>query len=308
MVWVNHQLFVNRRYKYTDKLHQQYNSAHNLKYALLMYTASHIGMNNKRQLSPEEIITPSAKHHTHTKTRMDDITKRLETMLQEQRSGFTSVNTRLDDLHATVNTRINTIEKACEVNTKRLDKVENHIDRISLANELRLVGIPISNETNINELFSKIAVITGYDTSNPTFIPTVSHIMAVNKETKQFVRTGTILIQFLATHIKNEFYKKYLHKIPISLKDLGFSSDKNIIISENLTKQNAKLFKEAHQLKKLKKFASVFTSNGLVHVKINKGERSIVINDTTDLEIAAAKSIEGNIASPDMDIETIATS
>lgn len=272
-----------------------------------MYTASHIGMNNKRQLSPEEIITPSAKHHTHTKTSMDDITKRLDTMLQEQRSGFTSVNTRLDDLQATMNTRMNTIEKACEVNTKRLDKVENHIDRISLANELRLVGIPISNEMNINELFSKIAVIIGYDTSNPTFIPTVSHIMAVNKETKQFVRTGTILIQFLATHIKNEIYNKYLHKIPISLKDLGFSSDKNIIISENLTKQNARLFKEAHQLKKLKKFASVFTSNGLVHVKINKGERSIVINDTTDLEVAAAKSIEGNIASTDMDIETIAT-
>lgn len=248
-------------------------------------------MSNKRHIqSPIENSTePSTKYTTRATSKMGelDITNRLDQILSEQRSNFTSINKQLENLSNNVNEKIDTIEKSCNANTTRLN---DRIDRISLSNELRLSGIPKNPDTNLPDLFLKIANHIKYDTSSPISIPMISHIKARNKTTNEVEITGTILMQFVAPHIKTTFYNQYLRCLPVALNNIGFETDSAIIISENLTKQNVILFREAYNLKKSGNIFSVFTINGQVNIKINKGDRAIPILNKIDLDVAITKA------------------
>lgn len=249
--------------------------------------------NEDKSPSIDEQAAKKSNKMNDTNDRLDKIMEMISNSTTEQKNNFAILNEKIDTITTHFDAKIDVIEKTCQENTIRINNTENAIERLTKASELRIVKLPMSDTLDLPKTFKLIAEHIGYDTSNPTSIPLLSHIK-MSKDGKS-TNSGTVLAQFVAPHIKKAFYDEYLTKMPIPLNKIGFECDGNIIISENLTKDNAKLFLEAHKHKIANKFQSVYTVNGLVQIKIKKGTRAMVINNQSDIEIALAKA---NITEP----------
>lgn len=77
---------------------------------------------------------------------------------------------------------------------------------------------------------------------------------------------------------------RLLPKKKVSSTDLGFSVDKRLIVGENLSALNHEIFIAASNMKREQKLAQVFTINGLVNVKLQKGGKSYEIRHMQQLE------------------------
>lgn len=66
-------------------------------------------------------------------------------------------------------------DKVANLDT-RINNVEKDFLRLSHMNELKLAGIPVTENENLSNVFIKIANIIGYDISNATNIPSLSVI------------------------------------------------------------------------------------------------------------------------------------
>lgn len=101
--------------------------------------------------------------------------------------------------------------------------------------------------------------------------------------------TPIIIVKFVANHIRDNFYSLYLNKIaankPIMTENLNLPKGTRIIIGENLTLNNSKIFIEASKLKWDGKLCQVFTHEGLVHVKAIKTARATSIRSQRQLEL-----------------------
>lgn len=95
-------------------------------------------------------------------------------------------------------------------------------------------------------------------------------------------------MKFIANHMKESFYSFYLRLLPkkrITSKDLGFTTENRVFISENLTQQNQELFIMALNLKREKKLATAYTVNGIVNIKFLKGASPHEIRHKHDFDI-----------------------
>lgn len=238
----------------------------------------------KKQKMNEEIL----RHLTAIKTGLNQ-TK------TDQQAGFQALTTKIDnqseainakfeEVASQLNTRIQTLESNSASQQYQLTRVQNDVDRLAIANELRIAKIPYNSNENLLEIFKKIAEHIQFDITNPTYIPTLRRLPVKNRINGDTTQTGTILAQFVAAHVKNIFYNLYLNKIPVKLSNIGFENNNNFHIGENLTKSNSKLFNSAYNLKKEKKVAQCFTVDGLVNVKTKSGKRPIVIYSEHDLQ------------------------
>lgn len=238
-----------------------------------------------------------------------EILDQLKLLNTKQQEGFQSVNEKIDasavkftqqidELSNNLNTRILQLEVANSNQNINIAKAQNDIDRLAISNELRIAKVPFNTNENLVEIFKKIATLIQFDISNPAHIPSLRRLPVKNRLNGDFTHTGTILVQFVASHIKSVFYGLYLNKIPIKLSDIGFEGTNNFHIGENLTKTNNQLFNSAYKLKKEKKIAQCYTSDGLVHVKINSGERPITIYTSHDLQTLITSLPTANVNTP----------
>lgn len=120
-------------------------------------------------------------------------------------------------------------------------------------------------------------------------MPTLMRIFKRDHTTNINTPTQIIIVKFIANHIRSDFYNRYLKKIagnnPIKSENINFPEGKQIMISENLTVKNSGIFVAASKLKREKKLSSVFTHNGLVHVKANKTDKACTIHSQRQLEV-----------------------
>lgn len=269
----------------------------------------------KRGLEPEEselIHTSTAKKAKAYKMSANDVNEiknfilsmksDIENKIDSSQSSIeekisdlsTSVNAEvhelknsINDLRSTFNTDIDAIKIHIKDHKHRLDINEDDINRLKLSADLRMNGIPYSQNENVVELFHKIAKIIGYDSTIMTNVPLIKRIPVRNKTTGNMVESSIISFHFSSIQHKQLFYSMYLNKMPLKPESIGLSNELKIIIGESLTRTNAQLFKFAQNLKKEKKIAQVFTADGLVKVRIAKGpnERTHTIRHHTQLEI-----------------------
>lgn len=265
----------------------------------------------RKQSSPtEDSIDKPAKFHRAIVHTMDsqNISHQLEQILSEisdtkkqQQEGFIKMDAKHETLSKSIDAiagqftnKLNEIDKACKMNSTRIDENTDEIQRMHLSNELRITGLSSNEGDNIMERFKALSAFIEFDTNNPTNVPSLSCIKITDKTTGSSSNTGVVRVQFLAAHIKTHFYGLYLQKLPLTLEKIGLTGTNRIYINENLTKNNAKIFSEARKLKKANLFASVYTVNGLVNVKISKGDKASTIRNETDLEIMKKRGEEIN--------------
>lgn len=102
--------------------------------------------------------------------------------------------------------------------------------------------------------------------------------------------TPTIVIKFIAKHVRDNFYGLYLAKVgkkPLMSEDIQLAQGSRIIISENLTALNQLIFLKALRMKGEKRFARVHTKDGLVQIKKSVDEKPITIRASHELDLNA---------------------
>lgn len=60
--------------------------------------------------------------------------------------------------------------------------------------------------------------------------------------------------------------------MPLDPTKFNMTTDQRIVLGENLTRKNAKLFKTAQSLRKEEKLAQTYTEDGLIKIKFKRGK------------------------------------
>lgn len=208
------------------------------------------------------------------------------------------LKTSVDDFRGKVEANIASISSNLQSHSQRLDNVEDDIQRVRLCQDLRLTGVSPTENENILEIFRKVATEIGFVIDNNTMMPTLERKQFKNKTTNQLMPSHTIIIHFATASQKQSFYSLYLHKMPLDPAKLGLNQTNGVFIGENLTSVNATVFRRAKAMKREQKIAQVFTEDGIVHVRLVKGQALHVIRNVTSLEILVAQ--HGQIAPADI--------
>lgn len=209
------------------------------------------------------------------------------------RSQVTDINKKIDQIQSNVNSEIVTMKKSVDNCLDRIHSNEDDVKRIAKLNELKIKGIPYTPDENLHEIFKAISNYVGFDLSHTNNLPRLNRMQKRDNETKQIVQQPTIILNFIAKHIRDNFYLLYLTKVasnPLMTEHINLAQGSRVIISENLTAVNQNLFVSAMKLKLDKKLTKVFTRDGLVQIKITNDSRPKTIRPTRDLDIIVAES------------------
>lgn len=235
----------------------------------------------------------------------DEFTIELKKLGDKVESDFkTQIDSMNDKITATsknFTNELNTINKEIIICKEAIKSNENDVDRMLLMNNLKITGIPHTENENLNELFLKIASIIKYDVNQQTNIPLLRRIMSKNITAGHITFTSIIIAQFIAPHIRDAFYSKYIANLSstalLTTDLIGFKNNSRIYIGEHLTPTNFRIFQLASALKRSNKQMQVFTKNGLVTIRLKKGDPTQIIKASRQLdEIAALNNLAPALA------------
>lgn len=195
---------------------------------------------------------------------------------------------RVDAIESNVSDQISCLRTDVDTCINRLNSNDDDLIRISKLNELKINGIAHTNNENVRDIFCAIANHIGYDTSCPTSIPDIVRMQKRNNQTNDFIPMPSMIMKFVASHIRNTFYGLYLNKAtrePILSEHINLPQGSTIRISEVLTPQNQTIFTEAIKAKRDKKLLKVKTVDGLVRVKATQPEGFVTIRSHRELDL-----------------------
>lgn len=146
---------------------------------------------------------------------LNDVSNKLDgriSLLAEKVSEYvkkeiSSLKTSMDTFTSTISSQITVIESKLNNHDYRLSNNEDDIERISLLNQLRLVGIPFNTNENLTELFESLANFIEYPINDSANIPTLKRIPM--KKDGITIGSNTIIMYFLAKHQKDNSYSLY---------------------------------------------------------------------------------------------------
>lgn len=183
------------------------------------------------------------------------------------------------------------IQMQLKSHEQRLNNTEDDIRRAQLSNSLRINGFAVKENENLLDLFEKIAAEIGFAIGEKMSMPMIERMPTRNATTGQIMPSPTILIHFASIQQKKTFYSLYLNKMPLDSSKFGLPTDTRVIIGENLTYINSKLFKEVLILRREKKIMQAFTEDGIVKIRFVKGKNqpTFTIRSQIELETIVAK-------------------
>lgn len=190
----------------------------------------------------------------------------------------------LNELKSKLVNDIDTIKEQLKSHSLRFDNTTDDLNRIKYIADLRMTGLPYSQNENLMDKFMIIATALKYDTTVSVNVPLIERVPMRNKVTNTMIPSHTIILHFATQAHKQMFYSRYIEQIPLKLDVFALPNGKRITIGENLTRTNANVFKYAQSLKKENRVAQVFTQDGLVKIKFTKGQRAHTIRHTTQLD------------------------
>lgn len=249
-----------------------------------------IGTKNKKQNSKKTKTTKMSamefeelKHLIVNSTstiekKIDDSTSALESKVSnlatKVNEDVNSLRASVEEFNSKIGDDINGIKLQLNEHNHRLDNTEDDIQRMKLSQDLRLTGFAYKENEKLLDLFYQIANLIEFATDEKSVAPTLERWQFKNGTTGQFMPSATILIHFAVSRQKEMFYSRYLNKMPLDPVKFGLPAEQRIMVSENLTAKNAKIFKQALLMKKEKKIAQTFTEDGIVYIRFKSGKSS----------------------------------
>lgn len=226
-----------------------------------------------------------------TATIKNDIQQEIKVMSDDLKASFhseiTKLNERVDAIESNALSQLTCLKNDIDNCVNRLNGTDDDFVRITKLNELKISGIAHSTNENLHEIFCSIAKVIGYDVLNPSNLPDISRMHKRTQQNNDFIPLPSIIVKFVAPHIRNKFYGLYLAratKEPILTEHLNLSQGGTVRIGEMLTPHNQNIFTEAIKLKRDKKLQKVNTVDGQVRVKFGQTDRFVTIKSKRELE------------------------
>lgn len=210
----------------------------------------------------------------------------MNNMCSELESKFFGQISRIEDSVKTIESRQDLLD----------DKLEE-IERRTHLTDLLLDGIPWVQGEDLTNIYGAICNKIGFLTKEHT----LSSIFRI-RNNKQSSHQPTIVLKFISTTARNEFFRSYMKCLDLNLKDIGFDTGLRIYIKESLTKRNADIFRKAVTAKKDQQLFGVHTYNGHVYVRINKEDQPIRIISAEHFFRITAENLSTNTSSKRKDI------
>lgn len=232
----------------------------------------------------------SSEINTASESIKADVGQRIDKLKAELRDDIEKIDKKVENLSGSVDVRMDLLSNEIKSCRNQVEGAEEDFLRAARMNELKLIGLNHRANENLEEIINKIADLLGvnFGGQTPTMVRATKWVK--NEQIPQMI----VIIKFLAPHLKESFYKKYMellaNKKQLTLDMLGMGSNKErLTIGENLTPQHQKIFAACMALKKDGKIAQVFTSNGLTHIKIKRGEHATALKTQRDLDLTLAE-------------------
>lgn len=210
----------------------------------------------------------------------------MTTISNEITSTLSSIKQRVEDIDEKLESKIQSVDGKIDNVQCHVDHLNNEIQRLNKRNELVIRGIPSTAEENLFEIFKTISAVIGHHMENVAMFPTLRRLQGKSQSERSNAgsQPDPILAQFIAPAHRDAFFRAYFKKLPLKYSQIGGSVDSRIYISENLSKWDAEVFKEARALVKAKIIEKAFTMNGATHIRIKATDQPIKINDTKQLQ------------------------
>lgn len=211
-------------------------------------------------------------------------------LIDNVRSEIKEVNNKIDSVRTELKSDIKSVKDECTAKFQhhdaaldqlnaRVDGMSQKIGALHNRNELILSGIPFRNGENLHSTLKEIGKHLAVDETITRMAQT--RRMKVGSKPDS---DSLIVVEFALKASRDEFYSAYLRNRDLKLRHIGLDSDRRVYVNENLTSEARKLKSAALHRKKAGKLWSVYTKEGVVHVKLSFGAPPIAIHSVTDLD------------------------
>lgn len=210
--------------------------------------------------------------------RINKTMEKFEKTVQDLKIEVNDVKERMCELES-VAADVFGLKKEIQELKKEIDKHEN----ASVACDVRINGVPMYENDNVNEIFNNLCATVNIDR------PVVKSIFRLKKTKSGINNTDpAIIVRFGTPFDKNNILKSIssllrMRKGPLTLNDIGIDSDTPFNVKENLTPKNFRIYIEAIKLWKDNKLSSVFSMRGIVYAKVNRSDTPIRIDSIDNI-------------------------
>lgn len=217
--------------------------------------------------------------------KMSELETRLLREIDTLKIQFQNINDRVSAVEAQCS-EVKELRKEIDYLKSETYAIQNRIsnqENAMVSTELRVTGIPGLNNEDLGLHFNNLCAALQIQ------VPKYKSIFRVGGfKHKTMYPDSTIIIKMESAYDKNYIlrsinnYKKSTRS-NLKLNLIGFESDQNFFINENLTSANYNIFKYALKYKKMNKLYSVFTRRGLVYVKIAARDEAVTVRSVDEL-------------------------
>lgn len=233
--------------------------------------------------------------------KMDTLGNRLDTKIENVKTDLlakmaalsTIVDEKLKDKvcvddFSKLQNNVTTLNKFKTDTEKILDKME----RESLLDRLIISGVPQHPKEDLKDICCRIGSVIGSPITsiNAYRIKNVqenSNKVSINPGTSKPGKRlhPSIIIKFISTEERFQFFHCYLKYKKLSLADINFEAASRIFINELLTRRNSDILRVVRKLKDDGKIINYFTVRGIIYINrtYNGITEKIPIYDTSEL-------------------------
>ena len=232
------------------------------------------------------------------------------------------VSKSMDEIKFYIDEQLELMQDNINIAKQTLETMHNEIlllkrkfakqENAAVASELRLHGVPETDNENLTGLLEKLCQslkiplpeicevkrlkgnsnrstnAQNLQNTEGTESPSTDATNNTSSNTHSPQLITPIIIKLSSPQSKHSFlhnlakFRRDNNEI-LRLKHMGFESEKEIYINEQLTKANHKILKTAVGMKKKKSLWSVYTRNGIIFVKKRQNENAIRIENVNQL-------------------------
>lgn len=161
----------------------------------------------------------------------------------------------------------------------RMEEKLRDLEQYSHKNSLIIYGVPEDKGENIYHVMRRLAGALHFPDWSSGLVDAVHRM---GKSTGSTPRP--IIVKFVRRQDKEEFLTKRKVRRNLKATDLGFSGDTPVYINESLTPANRELMKGTREAAKRNGYAHVWTANGSIFVRREKGSPALKISSVRDLD------------------------
>lgn len=196
------------------------------------------------------------------------------------------IKKEMSDLVSSIKSCQDDIQKLYRENTLMTKEIEEcktriaDLEQYSRCNMIEISGVPERNPENLLNVLSEIGRHLDIDVDKK-FVDIIHRVSSRNPTRKQ---PGTILVKFLKKSDKEQFLTRARIKRGLSAIKLGFDTDNQIYINDNLSFHYRKLHATARELRKINVLKYVWFKNGKLLVRETDGSEAVIIKSLADLD------------------------